>query len=93
MDSNVRKQPDCKEVQEMPQLSLYMTEDEMDSLRKDAGDAGMSISSFARSILGKRECGNGWPDGYFELYGSCPDIDIEEQDEIPWELDCPRSAL
>ncbi len=76
----------------MPQLSLYMTEDEMDFLRKGASDAGMSISKFARSILASGQAGSGWPEGYFDLYGSCPDSDVAI-DDLPWELDCPRSEL
>ena len=60
----------------MAQLSLYMDDIAMEELRADAEAAGKSISSYAREVLEKRheaERGwvNGWPPGYFELFGSC----------------------
>ena len=61
------------------QLSLYMDDIAMEELRADAEAAGKSISSYAREVLEKRheaERGwvNGWPPGYFELFGSSPDF-------------------
>ena len=63
----------------MAQLSLYMDDIAMEELRADAEAAGKSISSYAREVLEKRheaERGwvNGWPPGYFELFGSSPDF-------------------
>lgn len=55
----------------MAQLSLYMDDISMESLRADAEAAGKSISSYAREVLKRRnERGhgwvNGWPPGYFD---------------------------
>lgn len=63
----------------MAQLSLYMDDVAMAQLRSDAEAEGKSISSYARDVLEKRhESGrgwvNGWPPGYFNLYGSSPDF-------------------
>lgn len=63
----------------MAQLSLYMDDAAMEELRVDAAEAGISISSYAREVLEKRhESGrgwvNGWPPGYFDLYGSSPNF-------------------
>lgn len=63
----------------MAQLSLYMDDVAMDELRADADAEGKSISSYVREVLEKRhESGrgwvNGWPPGYFELFGSSPDF-------------------
>ena len=64
----------------MAQLSLYMDEASMESLREDAAKQGISISSYARTVLEERNTReapgweNGWPPGFFELYGSIPDF-------------------
>lgn len=68
----------------MAQLSLYMDEASMAALRADAAKRGVSISSFARDVLVERDAPpahaweNGWPSGYFDLYGSIPDFPIAE---------------
>lgn len=82
----------------MAQLSLYMDETIMTSLREDAAGRGMSISAYAREVLETRntrdaaEWENGWPPGFFDLYGSCPDFpeieslestSIEQWAEVP----------
>lgn len=63
----------------MAQLSLYMDDASMEALRSDAEAAGKSISSYAREVLEKRHENkrgwvNGWPPGYFDLFGSSPDF-------------------
>lgn len=64
----------------MAQLSLYMDETTMAGLREDAAGRGMSISAYAREVLETRNTRdaagweNGWPPGFFNLYGSCPDF-------------------
>lgn len=82
----------------MAQLSLYMDETIMTSLREDAAGRGMSISAYAREVLETRNTRdaagweNGWPPGFFDLYGSCPDFpeieslestSIEQWAEVP----------
>lgn len=70
--------------EDMAQLSLYMDEASMAALRADAAKRGVSISSFARDVLVERDAPsahaweNGWPPGYFDLYGSIPDFPIVE---------------
>lgn len=64
----------------MAQLSLYIEDDALAELREDANANGQSISSYARSILKNRHASererweNGWPPGYFDLFGSSPDF-------------------
>ena len=64
----------------MAQLSLYMDETTMAGPREDAAERGMSISAYAREVLETRNTRdaagweNGWPSGFFALYGSCPDF-------------------
>ncbi len=64
----------------MAQLSLYMTEEDMASLKREAKTKGVSVSAHAREILSNRHqverngWENGWPPGFFDLYGSAPDF-------------------
>ncbi len=74
----------------MAQLSLYMDEATMEGLRADAAARGMSISSYAREVLERRnshateDWENGWPPGFFDLYGSIPDFPaIESLEPAP----------
>ena len=76
----------------MAQLSLYMDEEAMEALRADAAEAGMSISSYAREVLEGRnerwgsDWVNGWPPGYWDLYGSAPDFpEVEDYPPEPVE--------
>lgn len=68
----------------MAQLSLYIDDATMEELRKDASATGVSISSYARDILASRNdakrknWNNGFPPGYFDLYGSSPSFPIVE---------------
>ena len=69
----------CSEKgEDMAQLSLYMDEASMAALRADAAKRGVSISSFARDAPSAHAWENGWPPGYFDLYGSIPDFPIAE---------------
>ncbi|PWL78229.1 MAG: antitoxin [Coriobacteriia bacterium] len=76
----------------MAQLSLYMDEVTMAGLREDATKRGISISAYAREVLETRNARdaagweNGWPPGFFDLYGSCPDFpEIEDLESTPVE--------
>ncbi len=72
----------------MAQLSLYMTEEDMADLRREAEEEGKSISSYARDIISHRHqlersgWEKGWPPGFFDLYGSSPDFSVPE-DALP----------
>lgn len=69
----------------MAQLSLYMTETDMEALKLDAKQQGKSISSYARDVISNRHESerrgweNGWPPGFFDLYGSAPDFPVVEE--------------
>lgn len=77
----------------MAQLSLYMDNIAMDALRADAAKRGVSISSFAREVLERRDdpasrgWEDGWPPGFFDLYGSLPEFpEVEDLEASPVEL-------
>ena len=62
----------------MPQLSLYMNDKTMDTLRQCAALEGVSLSSYAASLIRKAANGSAWPDGYWEnVYGCLSDDEAE----------------
>lgn len=79
----------------MAQLSLYMDEASMDSLRVDAAKAGLSLSSYAREVLETRhEVGCAWPEGYWDsIYGSLIDPSFVVPPELDPALDGPIPEL
>ena len=72
----------------MAQISLYVPDAMMEDLRADADEQGMSLSSYTRTVLESRHSAgrlnwvNGWPPGYFDLFGSSPDYP-EVDDRAP----------
>ena len=77
----------------MPQLSLYLDDPMMEGLRQDASREGKTLSKYAAGVLRGRKEHNGWPPGFFNLYGACDDDTFVVPPEIPWELDAPRKTL
>ena len=58
----------------MAQLSLYLDETEMKTLRKDAKREGVSLSRYAARLVRENSGRNRWPAGYWEnVYGSLND--------------------
>lgn len=76
----------------MPQLSLYLDEPTMESLRRDAAQAGTSLSKYVVGVLHEHAEAPRWPDGFFELYGSCDDEAFVEPPDSPFD-DEPVEAL
>lgn len=77
----------------MAQLSLYLEDPMMESLRQDASRDGKTLSKFVASVLKDHANNNLWPRGFFNLYGACDDETFVEPPEIPWELDAPRKSF
>ena len=63
----------------MAQISLYVPDDVLDDLRREAGERRTSISKLVLSAVVGRKDAHGWPEGYFELYGSCPEFPSVEE--------------
>ena len=58
----------------MAQLSLYLDETEMETLRKDAKREGVSLSRYAARLVREHAGNNRWPAGYWEnVYGCLSD--------------------
>lgn len=73
----------------MPQLSLYLDDTSMESLRAHAADEGLSLSKYVKNMLNENAHSSGWPAGWFDLYGSLADVDFPLPDDPPFEDDIP----
>lgn len=54
----------------MPQLSLYVTDENLALLRERAKQSGMSMSKYANQLIEKDAQSAGWPQGFWGLYGA-----------------------
>lgn len=52
----------------MPQLHCYLPEDLAKQVQEKANQAHLSSSKYIAMLI-KKDMGNQWPDGYFDLYG------------------------
>lgn len=66
----------------MPQLSLYITDANLELLRSRAKASGMSMSKYANRLIELDEQGGGWPQGFWDLYGALAE-DFELPDDPP----------
>ena len=58
----------------MPQLSLYLDDATMATLRQAAKGADVSMSKYASSLIQDRAQHGSWPQGYWDrVYGCLPD--------------------
>ena len=77
----------------MPQLSLYVDDSTMETLRISARGEGVSMSRYASNLIRNRAQSGNWPQGYWEniygcLYGeSCFD-DLDEGLNSKLDDDC-----
>ena len=66
----------------MAQLSLYLEETEMDTLRKDAKREGVSLSRYAARLIRENAGKSKWPAGYWDdVYGALSDPTFAHSDE------------
>ena len=57
----------------MPQLSLYLTDENFELLQARAAQAGLSMSKYANKLIEQDAENAGWPADFWELYGSIDD--------------------
>ena len=82
----------------MPQVSLYVDEPTMETLRSEADREGVSLSRYVASRLkstGRCTTPSGLPDGFLDsLYGCLSDDDSFVRPVQPdFTLDAPRLAF
>ena len=76
----------------MPQLSIYMDDRLLDRVRTAAKIEGASLSGWARKKL-THALEKTWPQGYFAVFGSLADVDLERPAQPKFEDDVPREPL
>ena len=76
----------------MPQLSLYLDENIHSELEMRAKLNKTSVSKFVAATL-KSHFSKGWPDGYFDTFGSITDESFIKHEPQDWHLDVPREKL
>ena len=54
----------------MPQLSLYVTDENLVLLRENSKRAGVSMSKYANRLIEEDAGRRGWPQGFWDLYGA-----------------------
>lgn len=74
----------------MPQLSLYLDDETMANLRVDAAREGTSLSKYANKVIRERSALHGWPEDYWNLFGSLEDDSFKAPAELASSLDRPR---
>lgn len=57
----------------MPQLSLYLTDENLIALRKRADEEGVSLSKHVSNLIEQDVMDHGWPKGFWDLYGAIQD--------------------
>lgn len=70
----------------MPQLSLYLDGETMESLRDGAGRERVSLSQYARCLI-QNQAESAWPAGFWETYGALDDPTFVEPLELDVSLD------
>ncbi len=71
----------------MPQLSLYLDESTMESVRAAAAARNTTLSKYVSGVLREREEeDHRWPQSFFDLYGSCSDEDLAAPADVPYDL-------
>ena len=67
----------------LPQVSVYLNEDIYKELKLKAKEKERSMSRIMSDRL--IEYLHGWPQGYFDVFGSLKDDSFEIPEDLPWE--------
>ena len=67
----------------MPQLSLYVTDENLELLRSRAQEAGVSMSKHVNNLIRSDSENSGWPNGFWELYGAIDDDSFCPPEDAP----------
>lgn len=67
----------------MPQLSLYIDDATMETLRSSAKGEGVSMSKYAAELIRTRSKDGMWPKGYWDsVYGCLDDESFTVGDDV-----------
>lgn len=77
----------------MPQLSLYIDQETLTDIERQAKSRDMSISKFVTDIL-RKNISPKWPDGYDALFGAiAEDASFIEPEDLSFDDDVKRAPL
>ena len=71
----------------MPQLSLYLDEPTLASLRANSALADLSLSKYVANLIRNRHENGEWPAGYWDIYGALEDEAFTAPPDIDLALD------
>ena len=77
----------------MPQLSLYLTDVNLHTLRNRAKDAGVSMSKYANRLIEQDAASSGWPKGFWDLYGALDEGGLAVPEDMPPTDDSEFEAM
>jgi hypothetical protein len=77
----------------MPQLTIYLDKAAQVVIEAAAKRDGSSLSKWARKRLVDAASPAGWPEGYFDLFGSVTDETFSEPEELDSADDSGRDTL
>lgn len=66
----------------MPQLSLYITEENLATLRKRASEEGVSLSKYTNDLIRNDADNHGWPAVFWDLYGAIDDPSFAAPEDL-----------
>ena len=68
----------------MAQITLYVSDDVAERIRREAKRAGKSLSAYMADLVAGGRQPSRWPAGFARLYGSCdlPEIEDTPPDEL-----------
>lgn len=67
----------------MPQLSLYVSDENLALLRARAKQTGLSMSKYASRLIEEDAQRAGWPKGFWSLYGALNEDLAVPEDPAP----------
>lgn len=76
----------------MPQVSLYLDEATMELLRRRAALGNASLSRYVSKLV-QKDAETGWPEGFWDLFGSVDDGTFAPPPELSFALDAPREGF
>ena len=74
----------------MPQLFLYLDEESMANLKANATREQVSLSKYTSKILKEHSYSHGWPENYWDLFGTIEDASFTAPAELNMSLDRAR---
>ncbi len=76
----------------MPQISLYVNQEILEKIEKNAEEDNISISKWVREII-KKYLKNEYPEGFFDLFGSAKDDTMVRPRQIDFSADVKREKI